>query len=77
MSSAAAAAAAAASAKDSASVEIEAQVARVCNMRQPAVSEVSFDPLHLQAMVNTNCSTTHTLTITYSPAEPSNPETLR
>jgi hypothetical protein len=64
-------------AKDSASVEIKAQVAGVCNMPQPAVNEVSFDPLHLQAMVNTNCNTTHTLTITYSPAEPSNPETLQ
>jgi hypothetical protein len=46
-------------------------------MPQPAVNEVSFDPLHLQAMVNTNCNTTHTLTITYSPAEPSDPETMQ
>lgn len=65
-------------AADNASVEIKAQVAGVCNMPQPpTVTEITFDPLHLQAMVNTNCNTTHTLTVTYSPANPVNPVSLQ
>jgi hypothetical protein len=62
---------------DTASVEIKAQVAGVCNTPQATVTEITFDPLHLQAMVNTNCNTTHTLTVTYSPPNPVNPVSLQ
>lgn len=66
-----------ATAVDSTNVEIRAQVAGVCDMPPAKVNEVTFDPLLLHAMVNTNCNTTHTLTVTYSPADPSSPETLQ
>lgn len=69
--------AAPAAAADSANVEIRAQVAGVCNMGSVSVTEVTFDPLLLNAMVNTNCNATHTLTVTYSPPNPTNPVSLQ
>lgn len=62
---------------DNANVEIRAQVAGVCNMGSTTVTEVTFDPLLLNAMVNTNCNSTHTLTVTYSPPNPTNPVSLQ
>ena len=62
---------------DTANVEIRAQVAGVCNMGSVTVTEVTFSPLLLNAMVNTNCNATHTLTVAYSPQDPGNPETLQ
>ena len=62
---------------DSANVEIRAQVAGVCNMGSVSVNEVTFNPLLLNAQVNTNCNATHTLTVTYSPSNPTNPSSLQ
>jgi len=59
-----------------ANVEIRAQVAGVCNLGSVTVNEVTFNPLLLNAMVNTNCNSTHTLTVTYLPANPTNPSSL-
>ncbi|MBC7984344.1 MAG: hypothetical protein H7Y02_10875, partial [Candidatus Obscuribacterales bacterium] len=47
-----------------------------CSPPQTTVTELSFDPLLLNAMVSTNCNTTHTVTVLYLPEAPSDPETL-
>lgn len=62
---------------DTARVEIRANVAGVCNMGAVSVTEVTFNPLHLNAMVNPNCNATHSLTVTYSPPSPTNPVSLQ
>jgi hypothetical protein len=62
---------------DTANVEIRAQVAGVCNMGSVSVSEVTFNPLLLNAQVNTNCNSTHTVTVSYSPSNPTNPSSLQ
>ena len=62
---------------DSGNVEIRAQVAGVCNIGPVSVTEVTFDPLLLHAMVNPNCNSTYTLTVTYSPPNPVNPVSLQ
>lgn len=63
-------------ARDSAGVDIRAQVPVACSASLVTVSQVTFDPLRLRATVERNCNAIHTLAVTYAPAALSNPSSL-
>lgn len=73
---AACAMAAPASAGSSAGIELRAQVPISCAASLIAVTEVTFNPLLINATVQRNCNTAHTLLVTYLPASLSNPSSL-